>query len=266
MLGGDRITVILVFTAIVGLGPLFTRRYRRTREATVLWTLICLPVAVLALAWIASQVTPAWSPRYFAPIIASLLFLIAWGCSRARALGWLAILLALWYLHDPADFAPSRKSDMQNVAAVMGPQLHPGDIVAVGQPEQTPLSWYYLPGGLRFTNTANRGRLLADPRYFDWVNSLGRLKATQPGPAVSQIVDGMHPGQQLLFVRPLTEGAQNWTAPWTLWVRRRSAQWGQALANDVARGILVPESYAPHYYREVATIADGAVLYRRTGR
>ncbi len=35
--------------------------------------------------------------------------------------------------------------------------LHPGDVVAVGQPEQTPLAWYYLPGGLRFTNTATTG-------------------------------------------------------------------------------------------------------------
>jgi mannosyltransferase len=265
VLGGDRITVILVFSAVIGLGPLFTRRYRRTREATVLMTLICLPIAVLALAWLASQVTPAWSPRYFAPIIASLLFLIAWGCSRSRALGVIALALALWYLHDPAAFAPTRKSDMRVVAAQMAPMLHRGDIVAVGQPEQTPLSWYYLPGGLKFTNTANHGRILADPRYEDWINALANIKSTQPTAAVNRIVDSMRPGQQLLFVRPLTVGAQNWKAPWTLWVRRRSAQWGAVLQSDVARGILVPESYAPHTYRDVATIADSAVLYRRTG-
>src|SRR5579875_1957709 len=34
VLGGDRITVVLVFSAIVGLGPLFTRRHRRTVEGT----------------------------------------------------------------------------------------------------------------------------------------------------------------------------------------------------------------------------------------
>ncbi len=266
VLGGDRITVILTFSAIIGLGPLFTRRYRRTREATVLWTLICLPVAVLAIAWLASQVTPAWSPRYFAPIIASLLFLIAWGCSRARVLGVIAMLLALWYLHNPAAFAPSVKSNMKNVAAEMAPQLHRGDLVVLGQPDMTPLAWYYLPGGLRYTTTDNDGRILADPRYVDWVNVLKRIKATPPVASVDHLVASLRPGQQLLYVRPLTEGAQNWKAPWTLWVRRRSAQWGQALANDVSRGDLVTRGYAPHYYHEASTVAYSAVLYRRTNR
>jgi hypothetical protein len=263
VLGGDRITVVLVFAAIIGLGPLFTRRYRRTREATMLWTLIALPIAVLALAWIASQITPAWNPRYFAPVIASLLFLIAWGCARARVLGVIAILFAVWYLHNPTDFAPSHKSDMREVAAEMAPRLHPGDLVVVGQPEQTPLSWYYLPAGLRFSNTANHGRVLADPRYMDWVDALQNLKHTPPIPSLNHLVGGMHLGQQLLFVRPLTQGAQGWKAPWTEYVRRRSAQWGQGLADDVARGILTPEYYAPHNYSDSCCVADSAVLYRK---
>jgi mannosyltransferase len=264
LIGGDRITVVLVFSAVIGLGPLFTRRYRRTRDTTVLWTLIYLPIAVLGLAWIASQITPAWSPRYFAPILPAMLFLIAWGCSRARALGVIALLLAVWYLHNPASFAPLPKSNLQTVADEVAPMLHPGDIVAVGQPEATPLSWYYLPGGLKFTNTANHGRILADPRYYNWVDALANIKSTQPTAAVDRIVYSMHPGQQLLYVRPLTVGAGNWVAPWTLWIRRRSAQWGAVLQQDVARGILVPEAYAPHVYRDVSTISDSAVLYRRT--
>ena len=264
VLGGDRITVILALSAAIGLGPLFTRRYRRTRETTVLWTLICLPIAVLALAWVASQVTPAWSPRYFAPIVPAMLILISWGCSRARTLGVIALVLSLWYMHNPAAFAPARKSNMQTVAGEIAPLLHRGDIVAVGQPEQVPQSWFYLPGGLQFTNTANHGRILADPRYVNWVDALANIKSTQPTAAVNRIVGSMHPGQQLLFVRPLTVGAGNWTAPWTLWIRRRSAQWGAVLQQDVARGILVPEAYAPHVYRDVATISDSAVLYRRT--
>ncbi len=69
LLGGDRITMILVFSAVVGLAPLFTRKHRRTREWTVLWTLITIPVATLGLAWISSQVTPAWASRYFAPVL-----------------------------------------------------------------------------------------------------------------------------------------------------------------------------------------------------
>lgn len=263
LLGGDRITIVLVFSAIVGLGSLFTRRYRRTREATLLWTLIVLPVAVLGLAWIASQANPAFESRYFAPVLASLLFLIAWGCARARLLGIVAVLLAVIYLHNPGSFAPKDKSDMRDVGAEMGPLMHPGDLVIVGQPEQTPLSWYYLPAGLRYSNTANGGRILADPRYMNWVNVLRRIKDTRAIPSLDRLVGGMRVGQQLLFVRPLTEGAQNWKAPWTLYVRRRSAQWGQGLTNDVTRGILAPIAYAPHAYKGACCVADSAVLYRK---
>jgi mannosyltransferase len=250
LLGGDRITMILVFSAVVGLGPLFARRYRRTREWTILWTLIVLPVAVLGLAWISSQVTPAWAPRYFAPVVGSLLFLLAWGCARARILGVVAIALALVYLHNPTVFSPQYKSDMRDVGAEMTPRLHRGDLVVVGQPEQTPLAYYYLPGGLRFANAA--GGLVKDPTYFDWVDALKRLTDTNPVSTLSGLVNGLHTGQQLLFVRPLTEGAQNWQAPWTKLVRRRSAQWGQALTNDVSRGILAPVAWAPHNYRKVS--------------
>src|SRR5205807_9236849 len=60
LIGGDRVTAALVLTAVIGVGELFTRRYRRTRDATLLWTLIALPTATLLLAWVSSQITPAW--------------------------------------------------------------------------------------------------------------------------------------------------------------------------------------------------------------
>jgi mannosyltransferase len=62
-------------------------------------------------------------------------------------------------------------------------------------------------------------------------------------------------------VRPLTEGAQNWEAPWTELVRRRSAQWGALLASDPS---LKPVAWAPHSYRGACCVADSALLYRKT--
>ncbi len=260
LLGGDRITIILVFTAIIGLGPLFTRSRRRTREATVLWTLIAIPVATLGIAWVASQANPAWASRYFAPVLGALLLLVAWGCARARLLGVLAIALSIVFLANPASYTPQYKSDMRDVAAEMGPLLRPGDEVVVGQPEQTPLAWYYLPGGLRFANTAG---LVKDPRYMDWVDALKRLTHTNPHTTLATVLAGLAPGQRLLFVRPLTEGAQNWQAPWTVMVRRRSAQWGQLLTDDVAAGTLRAVAIAPHNYRGACCVADSAVLYQK---
>jgi mannosyltransferase len=149
---------------------------------------------------------------------------------------------------------------MRDIAAEMTPQLRPGDQVVVGQPEETPLAWYYLPGGLHFANTAG---VVKDPRYMNWVKALHRLTKTNPRATLTPLVNALKPGQHLLFVRPLTEGAQNWEAPWTRMVRRRSAQWGQLLQDDVTRGILRPVNAAPHYYRGACCVGNSAALYQK---
>ncbi len=61
-------------------------------------------------------------------------------------------------------------------------------------------------------------------------------------------------------MRPLTEGAQNWQAPWTQLVRRRSAQWGALLASNPS---LKPVAWAPHNYRGSCCVANSALLYRK---
>ena len=58
----------------------------------MLWTLVALPFATLLLAWIASQITPAWVSRYFAPTLGAILLLAAFGCSRAGVVGIVAIM------------------------------------------------------------------------------------------------------------------------------------------------------------------------------
>ncbi len=146
----------------------------------------------------------------------------------------------------------------------MGPLLHKGDTVVVGQPEQTTLAWYYLPGGLRFANTA-RGPV-ADPTYMNWVNVLDAIKRTSPQRTATGLVSQLRPGQQLLFVRPLTEGAQNWKAPWTVWVRRRSAQWGAVFARDVADGTLRQVATAPINYPDACCVANSAVLFQKLAK
>jgi mannosyltransferase len=239
---------------------LFTRAHRRTRESTVLWTLLALPVATLGIAWLSSQITPAFVSRYFAPVLGAILLLIAWGCSRARGLGLVAIVVAIVLMANPASYAPQYKSDMRDVAGEIGPLLHPGDLVVVGQPEQTPLAWYYLPAGLRYANTSGP---VSDPSYMNWVNALPRLQHTDPQATLGPLVASLKPGQQLLYVRPLTEGAQNWEASWTQLVRRRSAQWGAILQSDVAAGTLKPVAWAPHNYRGSCCVADSAILYQK---
>jgi mannosyltransferase len=257
LLGGDRVTIALLLAAVIGVAELFTRARRRSRDATVLWTLVALPVATLLLAWLASQITPAWVPRYFAPVLASIMLLAAFGCSRAGVVGLVAVAASVVFLYNPASYTPSYKSDVRDISGEMTQHLHAGDLVISGQPEQVPLTWYYLPRGLRYASTIGP---VSDPTYMNWVHALDRLKKAYPPTTLAPLVASLKPGQQILYLRPLTEGAGNWQAPWTKLVRRRSAQWGALLAGDRS---LREVAVAPHNYRGACCVADSAVLYQK---
>ncbi len=258
LLGGVGVTVALGLGALAGLSPLLARRYRGTAQATVLWTLIVLPVATLAVAWLASQVNPAFVSRYFAPVLAPMLLLAAWGCARSGVVGVVVIALAVVLVLPEASYTHPFKSDMRDVSGELTPLLHRGDLVVVAQPEQLPLSYYYLPPGLQYANPMGR---VGDPTYMNWVDAMNRLQRARPAATLGPLLAGLRPGQQLLYVRPITEGAQNWEAPWTRLVRRRAAQWGALLAGDRQ---LKEIAWAPHNYRGDCCVADSAILYRKS--
>ncbi len=260
LIGGDRITIGLVLAAVIGFAPLFTRTYRRTREATTMWTLLALPIGTLLLAWLASQITPAFVSRYFAPVLGAVMLFAAYGASRSGIVGLVAIVLSVVFVVHLSSYTPQYKSDMRDVGGEMTPLLHQGDLVVVGQPEQTPLTYYYLPAGLRYATTIGP---VSDPTYMNWVYALRRLRHTQPQATLPPLLASLKRGQQVLFVRPLTEGAQNWKASWTLLVRRRSAQFGAIFQADVDNGTLKQIAVAPHNYRGACCVADSAVLYQK---
>jgi mannosyltransferase len=260
LMGGDRITVALVIATVIGLAPLFTRAYRRSRDATAVWTLLALPLFTLLLAWLSSQITPAFVSRYFAPILAALLLLAAWGAARAGIVGLVAVALSVLFVGHLSSYAPQSKSDMRDIAAEVAPLMKQGDVVFFSQPDQTPLAWYYLPSGLRYVTELGP---TPDPTYMNWIYALKRLRATQPQAAVVSVLASLRPGQRLLYIRPLTEGAKNWKAPWTQLVRRRSAQLGALLQAEVSRGVLRQLSWSPHNYRGSSILADSGVLYEK---
>ncbi len=258
LMGGDRATVALVLASALGLASLFSRRRWRSRESLIVWTLVILPVGTLGFGWLVSHVSPAWAYRYFAPVLSSLLLLAILGIVRARAVGLIALVLVVVFWANPVPYSPHYKSDMRDIAAELGPLLHRGDLVILGQPESVPLAWYYLPAGLRFADLTGPS---ADPQSMNWVRALARLQDAGPRATLGRLLASLKPNQQVLFVRPLTEGAQNWQAPWTRLVRRRSAQWGALLASDPS---LKPVAWAPHNYRGACCVADSALLYRNS--
>jgi mannosyltransferase len=257
LMGGDRATVALVLGASIGMARLFAREQRRSRESLTMWALILVPVGTLAAGWVVSRISPAWQYRYFAPILGSLLLLAAWGLSRSKGVGLIALILTVIFWANPGSFVPQYKSDMQDIGGEAGAMLHPGDLVISGQPEQVPLSWYYLPAGLRFADTTG---LSKDPQSMNWVHALNRLQAANPAATLDPLIASLKPGQHLLYVRPLTEGANSWEASWTQLVRRRSAQWGAILASDPTLRVV---ALSPHNYRGACCVGDSATLYQK---
>lgn len=258
LLGGQGVTAVLGLGVIAGLAPLLARRYRRSPDATLLWTLIVLPVATLAVAWLASQFNPAFVSRYFAPVLAPMLLLAAWGCARSGVVGLVVIVLSIVFLLPEAPYVHPFKSDMRDVSGELSGQLHRGDLVVVAQPEQVPLAYYYLPARLRYASTIGP---VSQPTYMNWVDALSRLRGATPAATLDPLLASLKPGQQLLYVRPLTEGAENWTSPWTRLVRRRAAEWGALLAADSQ---LKEIAWAPHNYRGDCCVPDSAILYRKS--
>jgi mannosyltransferase len=260
ILGSERVDVTLLIAVLIGVVPLGAAARRRSPEAMAIWCLIAIPAGAFVLARIAGFIAPLWAWRYLAVVLGPLLLLSALGSARARVVGVAAMVFCVAFLANAASFAPGYKSDMQDVAAEMSPRLHPGDLVVVAQPEQAPLAAFYLPGGLRFATTLGS---VSDPSYMNWSGAMGRLQDASPRSVLGPLVATLRPGQQLLYVRPLTEGVKNWSAPWAQLVRRRAAQWGQILTGDVANGSLKPIAWAPHNYRSACCIASAAVLYQK---
>jgi hypothetical protein len=262
VLGGYGPAVALLLVGGFGIAVLLgAQKARDDRERLSVWVLLGIAIITLGLAWGLSQLSPAWASRYFAAIVGPLILLAALGLSRAGKLGLVALAVLCVFWIKPTQYVDGYKSDVRDIGAEVGAQMRPGDLVLVGQPEQTPLVWYYMPGGLRYANTD--GGAVSDPRYQDWVDALDNLEAAQPDRVLPPLLANLRPGQKVLFVRPLTEGVENWRAPWTQLVRRRSAQWGAILAGDTTlRQIQV----APQFYRGASTVGNSAVLYEKTAR
>jgi mannosyltransferase len=179
------------------------------------------------------------------------------GMARAGVAGPIALTLSVLFLVNPASYIPKYKSDLRDVGGEMAPLLHPGDLVISGQPDQIAVTWYYLPGGLRWASTIGP---VADPRYMNWVDALTRLQNANPTTTFNRLMSTVKPGQQVLFVRPLTEGADNWKAPWTQLTRRRAAQWGELFAADKQFKLV---AWAPHAYPGATVLGDSAALYQK---
>ncbi len=264
LMGGDRSAIVLLLVGGAGIAGILGRRILTgPRERPAALFLLASATATLAIAWLVSQIQPAWTTRYFGVVLGALTVLAAAGIARTGRLGLCALLAITFFWANPKQFAGYQKSDLQDIAVDLqrAHAMKPGDIVISAQPEQVPALAYYFGPEARYASPDRRGTW-KDPYVMDWREALKRMQRTPSAPAVADLVASLRPGQRVLLVRPFTEGKDNWEAPWTRLVRRRSAQWGQLLASDPS---LRKVGTAPGIYRGATTVGNSAVLYRKLG-
>jgi mannosyltransferase len=235
LLGGPTTAIALMLVAGSGLNNLVREASPRARRTAAL---AILTASAIALAWLASQVSPAFANRYFAAFVGPMLLLAAVGLSHAGRLGLVCFVLVSLYWFDARTEQLETKSNARSVAASIQTLVTAGDLVVSTHPEQLPLLAYYLPDGVRYGTSMGP---VDDPRVMDWRDALDRLRAAKPRPTARAAVDSLKRGQELVLVVPIIRTAQ-WGAPWTSLVRRRSVQWERKLDADrrVRREAVVP--------------------------
>ncbi len=261
LLGGGTATVALVLAAGSGLAAvLLGRTESKERKAVLIAAALC--VFTLAVAWLFSQVSPAWTTRYLGVALGPLLLLSALGLARAGTLGLvgLVIVLGIWVI--PKTSTLENKSNAADLAAAVQGKLKPGDLVVTLQPEQAPLMHYHLPGGLQGDlQEATQLGPVTTKGVMDWRDSQDKLEAATPAKNLTPLLDKLPRSQRVLLVYPVTTNLSDWDAPWTETVRRRAAQWGRALELDKR---FTRDAAVPDFYRRAGRIGVRGVLYTKT--
>ena len=209
--------------------------FMRVRNDRAGWIVFALLAVMVGLAWTISQASGVWVPRYFAIFVGPFLIWAGWAFARAGVIG-LAGLLILgigfqFYPHTPEKLF--LKSNVKYVAADGAERMHRGDIVLSTHPEQIPVIYHYMnqdgAHGMQYFTELGR---FPDPQVMDWRDVTAKLRKTRARYDLTPILDQMHVGQQLYLIRPITSRANDWRAPWTELVKRRTRQWIHAIDRD----------------------------------
>ena len=225
VIGGDAPYVALILVGGAALGGIVVRE--RTEERREIAALLTVTGVTVALAFVASQISPAWTARYFAVIFGPVVLVAGQAIARARGLGF-ATLVALVFL-----FAGySVKNDKENAKGITAgaqPYLRTGDLIISTHPEQVPVLRYYLGPGYRWATTLGPTR---DPLIFDWRDAVSRLKAAKEQPTIDGLLATVPPGGTFVVFEPVFRDYRAWRAKWTKLVWRKASDWSWLLEHD----------------------------------
>jgi len=218
---------LMAFALVGGAGLASVVRRRGDEERVTVLTLAVTAGVTVLLAWLLSQLSPAWSTRYLAVVLGPLLLLAARGLVRARRLGIAALVAVafVWAGYSSHD----NKENARQVSAAVAPSIRPGELVISTHPEQVPLLRYYLGARPRFATTLG---LVPDSQVFDWRDAVDRLRKARPRPTLDALLATVPSGGEFVVVTPVFRDYRAWRAQWTHLVWQRSLEWTALLQHD----------------------------------
>lgn len=214
-----------VFVIVCGFALAGVVRRRGDEERAIVLGLAVVAAVTIVAAWVSSQISPAWTTRYFAIVLGPLLLLAGHGLVRAQRLGVLALVVTcfVWLGYTVRD----DKENAREVTA--GVSVHPGELVVSTHPEQVPVLRYYLGSGLRWSSTIGP---VPDPRIFDWRDAVDRLRTAGTHERVEATIAAVRPGSEFIVVAPVFRDYRAWKATWTRLVWQKSTAFTDALGSD----------------------------------
>jgi mannosyltransferase len=245
VISGDTAYVALAIVAFAGLIP-FLRR-AQSEERTIALALALVAGITVLTAWISSQVSPAWTTRYFAVVLGPMVLLAARAIVRGRRVGLVALvaLVFLWLGYSVHD----DKENARQVSARLASSMRHGELVVSTHPEQVPVFRYYLGGGFRFATTLGP---VSDQRIFDWRDAVERLRASSMRARVDETIAAVPPGGEFVVISPVFRDYRAWNATWTRLVWRTSTTYTRLLQRDprvrLVRHIATNEVAVEHNY------------------
>jgi hypothetical protein len=251
VLGGDAPFIAVVVAAAAGLA---------VHPGRVERALGVLVGATVLLAWLSSQISPAWTTRYFAVVFGPVVLLAAAAVVRGRRVGMVALvaMLFIWWGFN----VRNEKENAKQLASQLAPSLRRGELVISTHPEQVPVLRYYLGPGFRWATTLGP---VPDSQVFDWRDAVSRLKETEPRETLDRELSAVPPGAEFVVFAPVFRDYRAWRATWTKLVWERSVAWTSLLQHDprvqLERHFTTNEIAAQRNYFKLLQ----AFVYRRVG-
>jgi hypothetical protein len=260
VLGTGTEGAFLVLALVGGAGLAEVVRRRGDEERRIVLALATLGGVTILSAFIASQLSPAWTARYFAVVLGPVVLLGARGLVRAGRLGFVGLVavIFLWSFYSIHD----DKENARSITGGVAPYMHPGELVISTHPEQGPVLRYYLGPGFRWANTLGP---VKDPQVFDWRDAVTRLEHRRAKPTLDRLLRTVPRGRTFVVITPVFRDYRAWRAEWTRLVWQKSTAWTWLLQRDprvklVAHVATVEIAVHKNYFKPLQ-----AFVYRRVG-